>query len=61
MVASGYKNNTIAKRLQLAESTVKNNLSNILSKLECEKRDQIVVFAAENGYFEDADGDAVGR
>lgn len=40
---------------------MKNNLSNILSKLECENRAQIVVFAAENGYFEDADGDAVGR
>lgn len=61
LVARGYNNKTIAKRLQLAESTVKNNLSNILSKLECENHAQIVVFAAENGYFEDADGDAVGR
>lgn len=61
LVARGYSNKAIAKRLQLAESTVKNNLSNILSKLGCESRAQIVVFAAENGYFEDADGESSGR
>lgn len=57
LVARGYNNKAIAKRLQLAESTVKNNLSNILSKLQCESRAQIVVFAAENGYFEDQEHD----
>lgn len=61
LVARGYSNKAIAERLQLAESTVKNNLSNILSKLQCENRAQIVVFAAENGYFEDVDGDPEGR
>lgn len=30
---------------------MKNNLSNVLAKLGCENRAQIVVFAAENGYF----------
>lgn len=57
LVARGYNNKAIAERLQLAESTVKNNLSNILAKLGCENRSQIVVFAAENGYFEDAEGE----
>lgn len=53
LVARGYGNKAIAERLDLAESTVKNNLSNVLAKLGCENRAQIVVFAAENGYFED--------
>lgn len=61
LVARGYNNRAIAKRLQLAESTVKNNLSNILSKLACENRAQIVVFAAENGYFEETEGEPSGR
>lgn len=61
LVARGYNNRAIAKRLQLAESTVKNNLSNILSKLACENRAQIVVFAAENGYFEETEGEPGGR
>lgn len=50
-VARGYSNKDIAERLSLAESTVKNYLSNILAKLGKDSRSQIVVFAAENGYF----------
>lgn len=58
LVARGYGNKAIADRLSLAESTVKNNLSNILAKLGCDNRAQIVVFAAENGYFEEPNYDA---
>ncbi|WP_302383807.1 response regulator transcription factor [uncultured Adlercreutzia sp.] len=61
LVARGYGNKAIAERLSLAESTVKNNLSNILSKLGCENRAQIVVFAAENGYFEETNYNAMAR
>lgn len=52
LVARGYSNKDISERLSLAESTVKNYLSNILAKLGKENRTQIVVFAAENGYFD---------
>ena len=50
-VARGYSNKDISERLNLAESTVKNYLSSILTKLGKDNRSQIVVFAAENGYF----------
>lgn len=55
-VARGYSNKDIAERSGLAESTVKNYLSNILMKLGKESRAQIVVFAAENGYFAEGTG-----
>lgn len=53
LVSRGYSNRDIAEMTSLAESTVKNYLSSILSKLGKRNRSQIVVFAAENGYFED--------
>lgn len=58
LVARGYSNKAISKRLDIAESTVKNNISSILAKLNCSNRSQIVVFAAENGFFEDLEEDS---
>lgn len=53
LVSRGYSNRDIAEMTSLAESTVKNYLSTILTKLDKKNRSQIVVFAAENGYFEE--------
>lgn len=54
LVARGYSNKDISEVLSLAESTVKNYLSSALAKLGKENRAQIVVFAAEHGYFEES-------
>ena len=51
LIAEGLTNADISKRLSLADSTVKNYLSSILSKLGKSNRSQVVVFAAMNGYF----------
>lgn len=47
LLASGASNRDIAERLSLAEGTVKNHVSNILSKLHAENRTQAANLARE--------------
>jgi DNA-binding NarL/FixJ family response regulator len=51
MVAGGYSNREIGEGLHLAEGTVKNHLSSILSKLGVRDRTQAVLKAVELGYI----------
>lgn len=46
LLAQGKKNREIAEELFIAEKTVKNHVSNILWKLECNDRTQAALFAA---------------
>jgi DNA-binding NarL/FixJ family response regulator len=47
LLAEGASNRKIAEKLVLAEGTVKNHVSNILSKLHTENRTQAVYLARE--------------
>jgi two-component system response regulator DegU len=47
LLAEGASNRKIAEELVLAEGTVKNHVSNILSKLHTKKRTQAVYLARE--------------
>jgi two-component system, NarL family, response regulator DevR len=49
LIADGLTNRNIAQRLNLAEKTVKNYVSNLLSKLGMERRTQAAVYAARLG------------
>ncbi len=49
LVAEGISNRDIANRLFISEGTVKNHITNILSKLELSHRTQIAVYVFENG------------
>ncbi len=49
LVAEGLTNREVAQQMHLAEQTVKNYVSNILSKLGLKRRTQAVRFAAEGG------------
>jgi DNA-binding NarL/FixJ family response regulator len=49
LVADGLTNREIAKRLYLAEGTVKNYVSNILGKIEARDRTQAAIRAHELG------------
>lgn len=44
LIAEGYTNQEIASELFISEGTVKNTVSNILSKLELKHRTQIAIF-----------------
>jgi DNA-binding NarL/FixJ family response regulator len=46
LIAEGLTNRQIAERMYLAEKTVKNYVSNVLSKLGMERRTEAAVFAA---------------
>jgi len=46
LIAEGLTNRQIAERVHLAEKTVKNYVSNLLSKLGMERRTQAAVYAA---------------
>lgn len=48
-IATGLSNKEISEKLYLSEGTIKNNISNILSKLELRDRTQIAIFAFKNG------------
>jgi len=49
LLANGYNNRQIAEQLQLAESTVKNNLSALFQKIGVRDRTQAVVVADSQG------------
>lgn len=55
LVARGLDNATIARRLTLSPKTVRNHLSNILTKLQVADRAQAIVRARESGLGTDAD------
>ena len=46
LIADGLTNRQIAERVHLAEKTVKNYVSNLLTKLGMERRTQAAVYAA---------------
>jgi len=48
-IANGLSNKEIAEKLYLSEGTIKNNISNILSKLDLRDRTQIAIFAFKVG------------
>jgi two-component system, NarL family, response regulator DevR len=49
LIADGLTNRQIAERLNLAEKTVKNYVSNLLAKMGMERRTQAAVYAARLG------------
>lgn len=48
LIANGLTNKEISEELFLSEGTIKNNITNILSKLELRDRTQIAIFAFKN-------------
>ncbi|MEE0932665.1 MAG: response regulator transcription factor [Clostridium sp.] len=48
-IANGLTNKEISEEIFLSEGTIKNNITNILSKLELRDRTQIAIFAFKNG------------
>ncbi len=55
-IARGLSNKEIARALELAESTVKIHVQNMLRKLNLSSRVQAAVFAVENGLGQGAEG-----
>jgi DNA-binding NarL/FixJ family response regulator len=49
LIAQGHRNQDIANQLVLSEKTVRNHVSNILSKLQVADRAQAIVRAREAG------------
>ena len=49
LVGSGLSNKEISSRLNLSEGTVRNTLSNILSKLKLRDRTQLAIWAVQTG------------
>jgi two-component system nitrate/nitrite response regulator NarL len=49
-LALGESNKEIARKLDLAESTVKIHVQNIFKKLNMSSRVQVALYAVENGY-----------
>lgn len=49
LVGSGLSNKEIAAKLSLSEGTVRNGLSNILSKLDLRDRTQLAIWAVQTG------------
>ncbi len=49
LLAEGKNNKEIAEELFLSEGTVKNHITNILSKVELRDRTQLALFAVKNG------------
>ena len=57
LIAEGCTNRQIGQRLHLAEKTVKNYVSNMLSKLDMERRTEAAVFAARLEFNRSHHGD----
>ncbi|MDF2674902.1 MAG: two-component response regulator [Clostridiales bacterium] len=51
-IANGLSNKEIGEKLFLSEGTIKNNVSNILSKLALRDRTQLTIFAFKNNIAE---------
>ena len=51
LIANGATNREIAERLVISEGTVKNHISNILSRLGLRDRTQAAIYARENGWL----------
>src|SRR5581483_8431470 len=51
LIAQGATNREIAERLVISEGTVKNHISNILSRLGLRDRTQAAIYARENGWL----------
>jgi len=49
LVAAGYANKDISDKLCISERTVKNHLSNVFKKIDCNDRTQAAVFCIRNG------------
>jgi DNA-binding NarL/FixJ family response regulator len=49
LIARGHNNSEIARQLYLSPKTVRNNVSNILSKLLVVDRAQLIILAREKG------------
>lgn len=56
-LASGHSNKVIAKRLNLAESTIKAYVQSILKKLNLSSRVQAAVYAIQHGIVEENNAD----
>ena len=50
LLANGYNNRQIADQLELAESTVKNNLSSLFQKIGVRDRTQAALYAISQGF-----------
>jgi DNA-binding NarL/FixJ family response regulator len=50
LLANGYNNRQIADQLDLAESTVKNNLSSLFQKIGVRDRTQAALYAISQGF-----------
>ena len=53
LVAEGWTNKQIGEELHLAEKTVKNYVSSILSKLDVARRAEAAAYLARHSKFED--------
>jgi DNA-binding NarL/FixJ family response regulator len=51
LITRGATNREIAEQLVLSEGTVKNHISNILSRLGLRDRTQAAIYARDNGLF----------
>ena len=51
LIAKGATNREIAEQLVISEGTVKNHISNILSRLDLRDRTQAAIYARENGWL----------
>ncbi len=59
LVGSGLSNKEIAKKLNLSEGTVRNNLSIILGKLDLRDRTQLAIWAVQTGAVNREFGDKI--
>ncbi|MEN3183698.1 MAG: response regulator transcription factor, partial [Atribacterota bacterium] len=52
-IVEGKSNAAIAEELFIAEKTVKNHITNILTKLNIENRVKLIIFALKEGFIEE--------